>query len=71
MFTSAVFLAILATGSYLQLLQFECLYRFSFSVAAFAPVAKRSASSSLRMGFEGEIGAQPPLGLWYHAFFPF
>jgi len=35
------------------------------SAAAFAPAARLSrASSSLKMGFEGEIGAQPPLGFW-------
>ena len=34
------------------------------SVAAFAPVARVARSSSLKMGFESEIGAQPPLGFW-------
>lgn len=35
------------------------------SVAAFAPVARvASRSSALTMGFESEIGAQPPLGFW-------
>lgn len=34
------------------------------SAAAFAPVARVSRSSSLKMGFESEIGAQPPLGFW-------
>jgi len=33
------------------------------SAAAFAPAARRM-SSSLKMGFESEIGAQPPLGFW-------
>ena len=34
------------------------------SAAAFAPVARVARSSSLKMGFESEIGAQPPLGFW-------
>ena len=34
------------------------------SVAAFAPVGRVARSSSLKMGFESEIGAQPPLGFW-------
>mmetsp|Transcript_8351 Transcript_8351/g.8508 ORF Transcript_8351/g.8508 Transcript_8351/m.8508 type:complete len:200 (+) Transcript_8351:46-645(+) len=32
--------------------------------AAFAPSGRITASSSLKMGFESEIGAQPPLGFW-------
>jgi hypothetical protein len=34
------------------------------SVAAFAPVGRVARSSALKMGFESEIGAQPPLGFW-------
>ena len=34
------------------------------SVAAFAPASRVARSSSLKMGFESEIGAQPPLGFW-------
>merc|ERR1719329_1576848 len=34
------------------------------SCAAFAPVGRVVRSSSLKMGFESEIGAQPPLGFW-------
>eukprot|EP01036_Dinobryon_divergens_P031132 gene31132-40483_t len=34
------------------------------AVSAFAPSSKRACSSSLKMGFEGELGAQPPLGFW-------
>lgn len=34
------------------------------SVVAFAPVSRVARSSSLKMGFENEIGAQPPLGFW-------
>ena len=35
------------------------------SAAAFAPRSMRPATSSaLRMGFESELGAQPPLGFW-------
>merc|ERR1719454_2266490 len=34
------------------------------SVAAFAPVARVARSSALKMSFESEIGAQPPLGFW-------
>jgi len=33
------------------------------NVAAFVPAA-RMASSALKMSFESEIGAQPPLGFW-------
>ena len=33
-------------------------------VAAFAPSTSRGARSSLKMGFESEIGAQAPLGFW-------
>jgi len=33
------------------------------SAAAFSP-ARVARSSSLKMGFESEIGAQPPLGFW-------
>lgn len=32
--------------------------------AAFAPAARRAASSALKMSFESELGAQPPLGFW-------
>lgn len=34
------------------------------SVAAFAPMSRMASSSSLKMSFESEIGAQPPLGFW-------
>jgi hypothetical protein len=34
------------------------------SVAAFSPIARVSRSSALKMSFESEIGAQPPLGFW-------
>ena len=34
------------------------------SAAAFAPVAQQSTSSALSMAFEGELGAQPPLGFY-------
>ena len=33
-------------------------------VSAFAPISKRPMSSSLKMAFENELGAQPPLGFW-------
>jgi hypothetical protein len=33
-------------------------------VSAFSPVSRVARSSSLKMGFESEIGAQPPLGFW-------
>ena len=32
--------------------------------AAFAPVSQVVRSSSLKMSFESELGAQPPLGFW-------
>ena len=32
--------------------------------SAFAPVSRVSTSSSLKMSFESEIGAQAPLGFW-------
>ena len=34
------------------------------SVAAFSPAVRVARSSSLKMGFETEIGAQAPLGFW-------
>ena len=34
------------------------------SAAAFAPVARVARSSAVKMSFESEIGAQPPLGFW-------
>ena len=34
------------------------------SVVAFAPSSRVARSSALKMGFESEIGAQPPLGFW-------
>ena len=34
------------------------------SVAAFAPVSRVARSSSLKMDFSNEIGAQAPLGFW-------
>eukprot|EP00607_Mallomonas_marina_P007990 CAMPEP_0182416560 /NCGR_PEP_ID=MMETSP1167-20130531/896_1 /TAXON_ID=2988 /ORGANISM="Mallomonas Sp, Strain CCMP3275" /LENGTH=200 /DNA_ID=CAMNT_0024589439 /DNA_START=60 /DNA_END=662 /DNA_ORIENTATION=- len=33
-------------------------------VAAFAPAGRMVASTGLKMAFEDEIGAQPPLGFW-------
>ena len=33
-------------------------------VAAFAPAGRVSTSTSLKMGFENALGAQPPLGFW-------
>ena len=33
-------------------------------VAAFAPAGRMAASTSLKMGFEDALGAQPPLGFW-------
>ena len=33
-------------------------------VSAFAPVSQRPVSSSLKMAFENELGAQAPLGFW-------
>ena len=32
--------------------------------AAFAPVSRVARSGALKMGFESEVGVQPPLGLW-------
>ena len=32
--------------------------------AAFSPAGRVSTSSALKMSFENEIGAQPPLGFW-------
>jgi len=32
--------------------------------SAFAPVSQRPMTSSLKMAFENELGAQPPLGFW-------
>jgi len=34
------------------------------SASAFAPVAQKSSSTSLSMGFENELGVQPPLGFF-------
>lgn len=34
------------------------------SVAAFAPMGRTARSSSLKMGFESALGAQPPLGFF-------
>ena len=34
------------------------------SATAFAPLKSNRITSSLKMGFENEIGAQPPLGFW-------
>mmetsp|Transcript_21481 Transcript_21481/g.21603 ORF Transcript_21481/g.21603 Transcript_21481/m.21603 type:complete len:200 (+) Transcript_21481:117-716(+) len=33
-------------------------------VTAFAPAGRMATSSAVKMGFESEIGAQPPLGFW-------
>ena len=35
-----------------------------YLAVAFAPVARKSVSSSLKMDFSGELGAQAPLGFW-------
>ena len=46
------------------------MFRVSFfiailaSAAAFAPVGRITTSSGLKMSFESELGAQPPLGFW-------
>jgi hypothetical protein len=34
------------------------------NASAFVPVGRVSPSFALKMGFESEIGAQPPLGFW-------
>ena len=34
------------------------------SAAAFAPLSRVATSTGLKMSFESEIGAQPPLGFW-------
>lgn len=34
------------------------------SAAAFAPASRITRTSALKMGFENEIGVQPPLGFW-------
>jgi hypothetical protein len=34
------------------------------SASAFAPVAQKSSSTSLSMGFENELGVQPPTGFF-------
>ena len=39
------------------------LSNYQFVVAAFAPAA-RVQRSALKMSFETELGAQPPLGFW-------
>jgi hypothetical protein len=41
------------------------------SASAFAPVAQKSSSNSLKMGFENELGVQPPLGFFVGPFFIF
>ena len=41
---------------------FACV--FVAVVSAFAPVSRVARSSSVVMGFENEIGVQPPLGFW-------
>jgi len=38
------------------------------SAAAFAPVAQKASSTALHMGFEKEVGAQAPLGLFVSPF---
>ena len=42
------------------------LFALLLSVAAFAPMTRRpvAASKAVKMSFESEIGAQPPLGFW-------
>jgi hypothetical protein len=34
------------------------------SAAAFAPSAQKASSTALRMGYESELGVQPPLGFF-------
>jgi hypothetical protein len=34
------------------------------SAAAFAPSAQKASSTSLKMGYESELGVQPPLGFF-------
>ena len=34
------------------------------STVAFAPMGRMVTSSALKMSFESELGAQPPLGFW-------
>ena len=34
------------------------------SAAAFAPATTSSSSTAMKMSFESELGAQPPLGFW-------
>lgn len=38
--------------------------------AAFAPVAQKASSSALKMAFEDELGAQPPLGFFDRTLLP-
>ena len=46
------------------------MFRVSFFVAimasavAFAPMGRKATSSGLKMSFQSELGAQPPLGFW-------
>lgn len=44
--------------------RFIALIASLLSVAAFMPTNRIASSSALRMSFESEIGAQPPLGFW-------
>ncbi len=38
------------------------------SAAAFAPSAQQASSSALKMGYEAELGVQPPLGFFVSVF---
>lgn len=44
--------------------RFVTLLATLVGAAAFAPAARRSTSSSLKMDFSDALGAQPPLGFW-------
>lgn len=44
--------------------KFVVLLASFVSAMAFAPTARRTTSSALKMGFEDALGAQPPLGFW-------
>jgi hypothetical protein len=47
-----------------KMFRFIALIASLISAAAFAPAARVARSSALKMSFESEIGAQPPLGFW-------
>jgi hypothetical protein len=44
--------------------KFAALVASFVGVSAFAPASRMATSSALKMSFESEIGAQPPLGFW-------